>query len=102
MKRTLALVAVIFLNLAWPRSVRSCPRRKSIATITQVLDRAVTNVEKEFVPPRGNARGQVWLRTTDGEFKGVRTFAQQVKHVAAVNYDWGRRSSRRSLPSVSG
>ena len=23
---------------------------------------------------------------TNGEFKGVRTFAQQVKHVAAVNY----------------
>ena len=25
----------------------------------------------------------------DGEFKGVRTFAQQVKHVAAVNYMFG-------------
>jgi uncharacterized damage-inducible protein DinB len=24
---------------------------------------------------------------TDGEFKGVRTFAQQIKHVAAVNYE---------------
>lgn len=27
--------------------------------------------------------------TTTGEFKGVRTFAQQVKHVAAVNYIFG-------------
>ena len=26
---------------------------------------------------------------TTGEFKGVRTFAQQVKHVAAVNYLFG-------------
>ncbi len=26
---------------------------------------------------------------TNGEFKGVRTFAQQVKHVAAVNYIFG-------------
>ena len=26
---------------------------------------------------------------TTGEFKGVRTFAQQVKHVAAVNYIFG-------------
>jgi len=24
---------------------------------------------------------------TDGEFKGVRTYAQQIKHVAAVNYE---------------
>ena len=26
---------------------------------------------------------------TNGEFKGVRTFAEQVKHVAAVNYIFG-------------
>ncbi len=26
---------------------------------------------------------------TQGEFKGVRTFAQQVKHIAAVNYMFG-------------
>jgi len=26
---------------------------------------------------------------TNGEFKGVRTFAEQVKHVAAVNYAFG-------------
>ncbi|MFY9980696.1 MAG: DinB family protein, partial [Candidatus Sulfotelmatobacter sp.] len=26
---------------------------------------------------------------TNGEFKGVRTFAQQIKHVAAVNYELG-------------
>jgi hypothetical protein len=26
---------------------------------------------------------------TEGEFKGVRTFAQQIKHVAAVNYELG-------------
>ena len=26
---------------------------------------------------------------SNGEFKGVRTFAQQVKHVAAVNYVFG-------------
>ena len=26
---------------------------------------------------------------TQGEFKGVRTFAQQVKHIAAVNYMLG-------------
>ena len=28
---------------------------------------------------------------TNGEFKGVRTFAQQVKHVAAANYFFGSR-----------
>ena len=33
-----------------------------------------------------------------GEFKGVRTFAQQVKHVAAVNYILGRSHSQEKPP----
>src|SRR5581483_11686090 len=35
---------------------------------------------------RGDAGGQIQLRSDSGEFKGVRTYAQQIKHVAAVNY----------------
>jgi uncharacterized damage-inducible protein DinB len=52
-------------------------------TIAQVLDRSVTGVEGEFVPA---AEDKYSFAPTNGEFKGVRTFAQQVKHVAAVNY----------------
>ena len=36
--------------------------------------------------------------TTAGEFKGVRTFAQQVKHVAAVNYIFGATILNEKLP----
>ena len=44
---------------------------------------------------------------TDGEFKGVRTFAQQIKHVAAVNYELGAalsgsKSRRWILATKSG
>jgi hypothetical protein len=56
-------------------------------TIAQVLDRSVTGVEGEFVSA-ADAMPEVKysFTPTSGEFKGVRTFAQQVKHVAAVNY----------------
>jgi uncharacterized damage-inducible protein DinB len=56
-------------------------------TIAQVLDRSVTGVEGEFVPAAdAMPEDKYSFAPTNGEFKGVRTFALQVKHVAAVNY----------------
>ena len=56
-------------------------------TVSQVLNGAVTNVENEFVPAAdAMPEDKYSFAPTTGEFKGVRTFTQQVKHVAAVNY----------------
>jgi DinB superfamily len=56
-------------------------------TVSQVLDSSVTNVEHEFVPAAdAMPEDKFSFAPTTGEFKGVRTFEQQVKHVAAVNY----------------
>ncbi len=53
----------------------------------QAFDKNLSGVESEFVSLAeampANAYG---FAPTSGEFKGVRTFAQQAKHVAAVNY----------------
>ncbi len=40
--------------------------------------------------------------TGSGEFKGVRTFAQQVKHVAAVNYVFGSTVLQEKPPVETG
>ena len=59
-------------------------------TAAQVLDRTVANLEREFVPAADAMPQEKYgFAPTNGEFKGVRTFAQQVKHVAAVNYVFG-------------
>ena len=59
-------------------------------TVSQVLAHSVTNVEHEFVPAaEAMPEDKYAFAPTTGEFKGVRTFAQQVKHVAAVNYILG-------------
>ena len=42
-----------------------------------------------FRPPKPCPTTSLISHPTQGEFKGVRTFAQQVKHVAAVNYMMG-------------
>lgn len=56
-------------------------------TVSQIEDRLVGMVEGEFVPAAdAMPEDKYSFAPTNGEFKGVRTFAQQVKHVAAVNY----------------
>jgi uncharacterized damage-inducible protein DinB len=56
-------------------------------TVNQILDRSVANAESEFVPAaEAMPEDKYTFAPTTGEFKGVRTFAQQVKHVSAVNY----------------
>ena len=56
-------------------------------TITSVMDANVSNIEKELVPAvEAMPEDKFGFAPTNGEFKGVRTFAEQAKHVAAVNY----------------
>jgi len=51
------------------------------------LDGGVTAIETELVPAaEAMPEDKFGFAPTNGEFKGVRTFGQQVKHVAAVNY----------------
>jgi hypothetical protein len=59
-------------------------------TATQVLDRYVSNVQHEFVPAaEAMPENKYSFAPTNGEFKGVRNFGEQVKHVATVNYVLG-------------
>ncbi len=57
-------------------------------TVQMVLDHTVLNLEYEFVPAaEAMPEDKFGFAPTNGEFKGVRTFAEQIKHVAAVNYE---------------
>jgi uncharacterized damage-inducible protein DinB len=56
-------------------------------SVAQTLNHSVSGVEGEFIPAaEAMPEGKYSFAPTSGEFKGVRTFAEQVKHVAAVNY----------------
>jgi uncharacterized damage-inducible protein DinB len=70
-------------NIAFAQAAKPVEPR----TVGQVLDHSVSAVESEFVPAAdAMPEDKYSFAPTSGEFKGVRTFAQQVKHVAAVNY----------------
>jgi hypothetical protein len=56
-------------------------------TIAQIYDRNLAGVEGELVPLAEAMPVDLYnFAPTAGEFKDVRTFRQQVKHIAAVNY----------------
>lgn len=56
-------------------------------SVTQALNRGLSGVESEFVPAaEAMPEDKYSFVPSNGEFKGVRNFAEQVKHVAAVNY----------------
>jgi hypothetical protein len=55
-------------------------------TVAQIMDRQLSNLEREFVPAvEAMPDSKFNFAPTQGEFKGVRTFALQAKHVAQTN-----------------
>jgi len=60
-------------------------------TFASVYDRALSSLEKEVVEAAEAMPEDKFnfAPTGPGEFKGVRTFAMQVKHVAVANYAYG-------------
>ncbi len=59
-------------------------------SVTTVLDRRMSGVEKQFTDlADAMPEDKFSFVPTNGEFKTVRTFGEQVKHVAAANYMYG-------------
>ena len=89
MRRKLGWVGFSILTLAALCAAQD--KKNEPKTVTQVLDGSVSNMEHEFVPAaEAMPEDKFGFAPTQGEFKGVRTFGEQVKHVAAVNYIFGR------------
>jgi len=89
------LAAALLLVTKRPVAVsasQSQQNAQAAATVASSVDRAISNVEKEFVgaaeamPEDKFNFSPESLNIPGSEFKGVRTFAQQIKHVAASNY----------------
>jgi uncharacterized damage-inducible protein DinB len=98
MRRSLAPIAWSLLGITIaaaaqadkPASKPGPKPKEEHRTVTQVLDHIVSNLEHEFVgAAEAMPEDKFDFAPTNGEFKGVRTFGQQIKHVAAVNYELG-------------
>src|ERR1700679_2554432 len=62
------------------------------ATVASAIDREITDVEKqitdaaEAMPESKFEFSPEKLHIVGGDYKGVRTFAMQIRHIAASNY----------------
>jgi uncharacterized damage-inducible protein DinB len=88
MKRRVAGAILCLLALAMLGLAQENKAKDERHSVTFLLDHSVSNFEQEFVPAaEAMPEDKYGFAPTNGEFKGVRTFAQQIKHVAAVNYE---------------
>lgn len=94
----IASFAVSGLGQAKPAAPAAMPAPTPQAppTIAAVVDREVSTIEKQFVaaaeamPEEKYNFAPTGLNIPGSDYKGVRTFGQQVKHVATANFMlWG-------------
>jgi uncharacterized damage-inducible protein DinB len=86
----LVVYGVLVLAMSVTTAAQAAKAKEEKRTVTMVLDHTVLNLEYEFIPAaEAMPEDKFGFAPTNGEFKGVRTFAQQIKHVAAVNYEIG-------------
>ena len=88
MKKFFALAAVLMLCGFCVAQAKGGPK-----TVAQILDGGVTAIETELVPAaEAMPEDKFGFAPTNGEFKGVRTFGQQVKLSLIHIYPGSRRS----------
>src|SRR5437868_8787266 len=95
------LITVIFMlaalgqatnSAAAANSAQAQPPQQPTPTIASVVDRQISGIEKqileaaEAMPEDKFNFSPENLNIAGGDYKGVRTFAGQVKHIAASNY----------------
>lgn len=88
-KNTLILLSCFFLATSLT-ALAQAHKAAEHRSLTEILNSSLASVEHEFVPAADAMPADKFnFAPTNGEFKGVRTYAQQIKHVAAVNYEVG-------------
>jgi DinB superfamily len=87
MKKTQGWLVCLMMGCSGVVMAQAANKPAEPRTVSQVLSAQLSNLENDFVPAaEAMPEDKYSFAPTSGEFKGVRTFAQQVKHVAAVNY----------------
>jgi uncharacterized damage-inducible protein DinB len=99
MRKKLNYLAFCVLVLAAVAAAQDHKGNDEHRAVVQVLDHTVMNIEHEFVPAaEAMPEDKFGFAPTNGEFKGVRTFGEQIKHVAAVNYMFGAAILGEKVP----
>ena len=86
MKKLLVVIFTLLMCCSLPIAQEKPKEKPAKATVASVLERQLANLEKELVSlAEAMPQDKFEFAPTDGEFKGVRTFGTQVRHIAAQN-----------------
>jgi uncharacterized damage-inducible protein DinB len=84
------LFGAVVLLCGLAPALAQMPAPPAAKTPGEALNRSLGIVEHDFVPAaEAMPEDKYDFAPSNGDFKGVRTFAQQAKHVAAANYLFG-------------
>lgn len=91
MKMIRWIVAVLLMcGIAAAQGPQHAGKTQPKPTFERSLNQSFSGVEKEFVDAADAMPADKYdFAPTNGDFKGVRTFGEQVRHVAATNYILG-------------
>jgi uncharacterized damage-inducible protein DinB len=96
--RALQLLAVIFM--LWPAGTFAQQRPPEPKTVPDSINMIWKSIEQDFTSLADAMPEDKWgFKPSQGEFKDVRTFAEQVKHVACANEAWARQMSGEKPPA---
>src|ERR1700681_3844261 len=87
MKTITAILGSVLILCSFGQAQAQTQTKVEKKTLSQVADSATQRLERDFVPAaEAMPEDKYSFAPTNGEFKGVRTFAEEIKHVAATNY----------------
>ena len=89
------LIAVLVVSSAFAQQ-----RQPQLKTIPDSINFIWKDVEQDFTKLAEAMPEDQWnFKPTQGEFKNVRTFGQQVKHVACANEAWAKQMAGEKPPA---
>ena len=87
MKTITAILGSVLVLCSFGLAQAQTQTKEEKKTLSQVVDSATQRLERDFIPAaEAMPEDKYSFAPTNGEFKGVRTFAEQIKHYAATNY----------------
>jgi uncharacterized damage-inducible protein DinB len=96
-------LALVFMTPLLARAPAKAPAPVKESTPGQAVDATFAWVEGQFIPAAEAMPEEKFnFAPTEGEFKGVKTYAQQVKHIAAINYFIGGKILGEKPPAEIG
>ena len=107
--RFLPLAALLIFAVSGAFAQSGTPAPASAPTFSTVIDRQISSLEREFVsaaeamPDDKFNFAPATLNIKGSEYKGVKTFALEVRHVAATNFAmWGAVAGEKPPMDLGG